>query len=121
MRPAKLCFAPVGDCIPDRNDPPPQEHSNGVPPPPYHRHFGIFIPPAHDFGIVNWRWRNENVRNPLTIAGLDSDGFAFPSDSPPAVVGRFRTFSSRAMTFVLDIQILSAQDENSGMTMKGDS
>ena len=25
--------APVGDCIPDRNDPPPQEPSNGVPPP----------------------------------------------------------------------------------------
>ena len=50
MRPAKLCLAtsispatsghpssaanaPVGDCIPDRNDPPPQEPSNGVPPP----------------------------------------------------------------------------------------
>ena len=30
------------------------------------RHSGIFIPPARDSGIVNSRWRNENVRNLFT-------------------------------------------------------
>ena len=54
------------------------------------RHSGIFIPPARDSGIAVLRWRNENVRNLLTMAGLDSDGFAFPLDSPPAVGGGFR-------------------------------
>ena len=32
MRPAKRRFAPVGDCIPDRNAPPPQGRENRVPP-----------------------------------------------------------------------------------------
>ena len=33
--------------------------------------------------------------------------------------GGFRIFSSRAMAFVLDVWILRARDENSGMTMVG--
>ena len=68
MRPAKLCFAPVGDCIPDRNDPPPQGQGNRIPPSPptssNPRHSGIFIPPANDSAIATLRWRNENIRNP---------------------------------------------------------
>ena len=71
-----------------------------------HRHSGIFIPPAPDSGIAVLRRRNENIRNLLqqrerTPMGR---GDAFPSDSPPAIVGGFRTFSSRAIASLADIQ-----------------
>ena len=88
--PAKLCFAsaPVGDCIPDRNDPPPPNiplrfRTRSVP----CRHSGIFIPPDPDSGIVNHRWRNENIRNPLRHAVMSPHRSPAPltPEIPPVV------------------------------------
>ena len=38
-RPKPRCPVPVGDCIPDRNDPPPQGRGSGIPPSSSFRNF----------------------------------------------------------------------------------
>ena len=62
-----------------------------------HRHSGIFIPPAHDSGIANWRWRNENVRNPPPTAApappLRRSGIA----SPTGTIHPRQTFARMAL------------------------
>ena len=62
MPPAKPRFAPVGDCIPDRNDPPPRQQrtESKNQHPPSHCHRGIFISPQ----------RNENIRDLRRTAGM---------------------------------------------------
>ena len=99
------------------------ETADETPPPVApHRHSGIFIPPAPDSGIAVLRRRNENIRNPLTIADLDSDRMDNPPSRrtlrPPSRgdSGHFhpaQLHSSR--TFNLPL----ARDENSGMTTGG--
>ena len=66
------------------------------------RHSGIFIPPAHDSGIANWRWRNENIRNLRR----------------QAVAGSHRSPDPLARE-IPDIFIPLTRNENSGMTTGG--
>ena len=88
-------LAPVGDCIPDRNDPPPQEPSNGAPPPvvpkrrlgmrPAKRCFASLINPPDSRFIPRLKFakpRLVTTRKNLTSPTL------FPASAPPTRLRR---------------------------------